>query len=75
MKISLIKLEQFSGRSTNFYTVAVDDDDKSLFQHFIESNMEQHGTEIRNLLMRIKAMGGCHRSTGAFLQTQGRQSG
>lgn len=57
MKISLIKLDQFSGRRTNFYTVIVDDDDKSLFQHFIESNLEQHGTEVRNLLMRIKAMG------------------
>ncbi len=57
MKISLIKLDQFSGKRTNFYTVAVDDDDKSLFQHFIESNLEQHGMEIRNLLMRIKAMG------------------
>lgn len=57
MKISLIKLDQFSGRRTKFYTVAVDGDDKSLFQHFIESNLAVHGAEVRNLLMRIKAMG------------------
>ena len=57
MKISLIKLDQFSGRRTNFYTVMVDDDDKSLFQHFVEANLVSNGEEVRNLLMRIKAMG------------------
>ena len=57
MKISLIKLEQFSGRRTNFYTVVVNDDEKSLLQLFIENNLAPHGKEIQNLLMRMKAMG------------------
>jgi len=62
MKISLIKLHQFSGKKTIFYTVAINDDNKSLFQHFIEANLITNGKEVRELLMRIKAMGN---ATGA----------
>jgi hypothetical protein len=62
MKISLIELVQFSGRKAHFYTVAVNDDEKSLFQHFVEDNRALHKEEIDELLMRIKAMG---ETTGA----------
>lgn len=70
MKISLIKLDQFSGRKTNFYTVAVDDDDKSLFQHFIENNLASHDKEIQNLLMRMKAMGDVTGAREQFFKLQ-----
>ena len=56
MKLKLKKIDSLSGQKTNIYSVVVDDDDKSLFEHFLEENSELYHEELLEILTRIKSI-------------------
>jgi hypothetical protein len=56
VKFRLEKISNLSGQKTNIYSVFIDDDDKSLFEHFLEENNELYHEEIIEILTRIKSI-------------------
>ena len=56
MKIEIIKLPQYSGLRTTFYSVFIDDNELTLFDQFLEENFEQFPNEIDDILLRIDLM-------------------
>ncbi len=56
MKFRLEKINNLSGQKTNIYSIFVNDDDKSLFEHFLEENSELYHEELIEILTRIKSI-------------------
>ena len=53
MKLRLVKLDKLSGQKTQVYSIIIDDDDKNLFEHFLEENSQNHRNELLEILTRI----------------------
>jgi hypothetical protein len=56
VKFRLERIDNLSGSKTNIYSVFVGDDDKSLFEHFLEENNELYREELIEILIRIKSI-------------------
>lgn len=56
MKLKLVKLDKLSGQKTQIYSIVVDNDDKNLFEHFLEENDEAYHGELLEILTRIKSI-------------------
>jgi hypothetical protein len=56
VKLKLIKIDKLSGHKTQIYSVVVDNDDKSLFEHFLDENDEVYHQELLEILARIKSI-------------------
>ena len=54
MKLKLVKIAKLSGQKTQTYSVVVDDDDKSLFEYFLDENDESYHEELLEILTRLK---------------------
>ncbi|MCU0469500.1 MAG: hypothetical protein MUF58_12950 [Arcicella sp.] len=63
MKIELIKSSLLSGNYATIYDVVVDGG-KTLFERFIEENIDVHKQEIKNILDKLQTIG---KETGARL--------
>ena len=55
MKFSLIKIEQFSGERSTFYTIQLEDG-VVLFDEFLEENSKIYEKELKNITQRIRSM-------------------
>ncbi len=56
MKFKLEKINNLSGTKTSIYSVFVNDEDKNLFEQFLEENNELYHEEIIEILTRIKSI-------------------
>ena len=56
MKFRIKKIEKLSGQKTNIYSVFINDDEKSLFEHFLEENNEFYHQELLEILARLKSI-------------------
>ena len=62
MNFEVVKLSDFSGEKATIYSVIREDEDVSLFDHFIEENENQYPDEILDIVKRVRAIG---HATGA----------
>jgi len=65
MKCKIVKLDQFSGCSASVYSVYINDEKKTLFDKFIEENINSFKSELLNIIQRLKVIG---KSTGARMK-------
>lgn len=61
-RCELVKLQNFSGSQASLYTVFIDDDTESLFDRFLNENLDSHKSEIIDLVSRLNTIG---KETGA----------
>jgi len=57
MKCEIVKVENLSGKKASVYSVYMFEDDKTLFERFIELNFSSFKSEVSNLVSRIRTMG------------------
>ena len=62
MKFKLNKISHLSGNKASIYSVNIDNSDKSLFELFLAENIALYLSEINDIIIRIKTIGG---KTGA----------
>jgi hypothetical protein len=58
----IVELEEFTGSRATVYSVILEGDDLTLFDHFVEENKTDYKTEVRSIANRLQEIG--HR-TGA----------
>lgn len=56
MKFKLVKIDKLSGQKTKIYSVILGDDEKTLFEHFLEENDENYHDELLEILTRIRSI-------------------
>lgn len=56
MRFRIVKLDNFSGEAASVYSVVLDEDKKTLFDHFISENLTLHKSELLSIIERIKSM-------------------
>lgn len=56
MKLKLVKIDKLSGYKTQIYSVAVDNNSKSLFEHFLDENDEVYHEELLEILTRLRSI-------------------
>ena len=64
MNYEIVELAQFSGNKTTVYSVILEGDNKTLFDHFVLENATNHKNEVKFIVNRIKEIG---KTTGARL--------
>lgn len=47
MKFKLIKIKQLSGQKTKIYSILLENESKSLFDRFLEENIEKYKPELQ----------------------------
>lgn len=57
MKCRLVKLEQLSGNEATVYSVLVENEQKTLFQRFVEKHINSFRSEIKEISDRLWVMG------------------
>ncbi|HVD97830.1 MAG TPA: hypothetical protein VNB90_06465 [Cytophagaceae bacterium] len=57
MNYKIVKINELSGRKTTIYSVLIEGDNKTLFEKFIQENLELYRNEIEDILLRTKAIG------------------
>ncbi len=57
MKCALRKISELSGNKTSIYSVIADDEDKTLFELFVEENHISYSSEINDIVLRLKTIG------------------
>jgi hypothetical protein len=57
MKYELRKITELSGNKTSIYSVITDDEDKTLFELFVEENHISYSSEINDIVLRLKTIG------------------
>jgi hypothetical protein len=62
MKLKLIEIPQFSGRRCKIYSVLMDGDEKTLFDHFTEENEDVFSDEVDSIFQDLMQIG---RESGA----------
>lgn len=62
MNYEIVELENFSGSQATIYSVIMDEDNDTLFDHFVNENIADYRKEIRFLVNRLQEIGN---TTGA----------
>jgi hypothetical protein len=57
MKYKLVKLGKYSGEQASLYTVFLEDEQKTLFDRFLEENKNSFISEIKNIVLRLNIIG------------------
>lgn len=57
MKCKLVKLEQLSGNEATLYSVLLENEQKTLFERFIDKHINSFRSEIREISGRLRAIG------------------
>ena len=62
MNYEIVELEEFSGSQAIIYSVIMEEDDITLFDHFVNENIENYRKEIKFIVNRLQEIG---HTTGA----------
>ena len=62
MRIRLVKIKQLSGKQASIYSVIYQDDQISLFEKFLNDNINSFKSELSDIILRLKVIG---KKTGA----------
>ena len=62
MNYEIVELEKFSGSQATIYSVIMEDDGITLFDHFVNENITDYRKEIRFIANRLQEIGN---TTGA----------
>jgi len=57
MRIRLVKLKQLSGERASIYSAIYEDDQISLFDKFINENINSFTSELNDIVLRLKTIG------------------
>lgn len=57
MKYKLVEIAELSGNKATIYTVIDCNDNKTLFDYFLEENGDLHLSEIKDIIVRLKVIG------------------
>ena len=57
MDYKLVKLKNFSGEEASVYSIYIEDEGKTLFDLFIEENINLHISELKDVISRLKTIG------------------
>lgn len=57
MEYELVKLDEFCGDKATIYSVVWEDDDLTLFDRFVEENFETYQSEVKNIVLKLEAIG------------------
>lgn len=57
MNYQIVGLEEFTGSKATIYSVILDGDELTLFDHFVEENKETHESEVRSIVARLERIG------------------
>ena len=57
MKYKLVEIAELSGNKATIYTVIDCNDNKTLFDYFLEENGDLHLSEIKDIIARLKVIG------------------
>lgn len=55
-RFDILEIEELSGPMAHIYSIAFEDDELTLFDHFVEDNPE-HQADITEMIKRLKVMG------------------
>lgn len=56
MKYKLVKMKQLSGNKASIYSIYIGDEQKTLFERFIEENKISFISELKDILSRLKTI-------------------
>jgi hypothetical protein len=56
MKYKIVELVNFTGNAATIYSISIDDDPETLFDHFIKENIDSFKSEIIFILDRLEAI-------------------
>ena len=71
MKCTLVRLEQLSGNEATVYSVLLDDEQKNLYQVFLEENLISFRSEVIDINGRLKTIGQLGAREGFFKLKEG----
>lgn len=57
MKYKLVKLNRLSGNKASIYTIYLEDEDKTLFDFFLEENKVSFKDELKDIVSRLSVIG------------------
>jgi hypothetical protein len=57
MKCELVKLDNLSNDETSIYSLFIEEDNKTLFDMFIEENIINHKAEVDDIIKRLHSIG------------------
>ena len=57
MKFEIVELDEFSGRKASIYSIWINDEEKTLFDKFVEENEFQFESEIGSITDRLELIG------------------
>lgn len=66
MKCKLVKLLKLSGYKASVYSVIINDEQESLLDKFIQENNSSYLSELKDIVMRLKAIGTKTRAREGF---------
>lgn len=70
MKCKLVKIPEFTGNKTTVYTVLMEDEEKTLFDSFIEENKISYSSEIKDIVSRLITIGNKTGAREQFFKTK-----
>ena len=62
MKYKIVEIEELTGNEATIYSIILNDEDKTLFEKFVEENIISFKDEIKSILVRLETIG---KETGA----------
>lgn len=72
MNYDIIEIDEFSGKGATVYSILLEGDDETLFDHFVDENKQNHFEEVKTIVNRLEIIG---KKTGArehfFKQAEG----
>ncbi len=57
MNYEIVELEEFSGNRTAVYSIIMDEEDLSLFDHFVNENIDNYRNELKEISNRLLDIG------------------
>ena len=57
MYFKLEKINELSGAGATIYSVLLEDEEQSLFEHFLEENQLKYREELKDILKRLNVIG------------------
>lgn len=70
MKCKLVKIPEFTGNKTTVYTVLMEDEEKTLFDSFVEENKISYSSEIKDIVSRLITIGNKTGAREQFFKTK-----
>lgn len=71
MKYEIVELEDFSGYGSKIYSIIPEGEPETLFDKFVEENVETYEKEVKEILVRIKQIGSVTGAREIFFKHEG----